>query len=134
MGKKKSKRAGAGVGTLVDVAAAGLGLASLASDVLERRRRATETDRPVVEPRAWAESPGTARLGRTAKVADVALGTVHALLDLNAASPEALRTLPKIGKKRVRKILAHRPFGRVKDLKKVLPKRVYKVVKHRLTV
>jgi DNA uptake protein ComE-like DNA-binding protein len=130
--KKKGKRAGTGVGTLVDIAAAGIGLASLASEVLERRRHATAAESPVLEPQA--ESPGKVPLDRTAKLADVALGTVHALLDLNAAPPEALRSLPKIGRKRAGKILAHRPFGRVKDLKKVLPKRVYKRIKHRLTV
>jgi DNA uptake protein ComE-like DNA-binding protein len=67
-------------------------------------------------------------------VAQLAVDTARAVLDLNAASPDALRSLPRIGRKRARKILAHRPFGRVKDLKKVLPKRVYKVVKHQLTV
>ncbi len=63
-----------------------------------------------------------------------AVGVAKALLDLNAAPPDALMTLRKIGRKRAKRIVAHRPFLRVKDLKRVLPKRVYEVVKHQLTV
>ncbi len=62
------------------------------------------------------------------------VGAAKALLDLNAAPPDALMTLRKIGRKRAKRIVAHRPFLRVKDLKRVLPKRVYEVVKHQLTV
>jgi DNA uptake protein ComE-like DNA-binding protein len=155
MGRKKKRAAGGGHG-LVDVAAVGLGLASLAASALERRQQRAVAERAAAGERAsgaparddaraaaghhaapgghGAERPGEARLGPAMGVAQVAVDTARAVLDLNAASPDALRSLPRIGRKRARKILAHRPFGRVKDLKKVLPKRVYKVVKHQLTV
>jgi DNA uptake protein ComE-like DNA-binding protein len=69
-----------------------------------------------------------------AGVVAAAAGVAKALLDLNAAPPDALMGLRKIGRKRAKRIVAHRPFVRVKDLKRVLPKRVYKAVKHQLTV
>ncbi|HYD98186.1 MAG TPA: helix-hairpin-helix domain-containing protein [Alphaproteobacteria bacterium] len=73
-------------------------------------------------------------VGRALGGATAALATAAALIDLNAASPDALMSLKKIGRKRARKIAAHRPFKSVKQLKKVVPKRVYKAVKHQLTV
>ena len=86
-------------------------------------------------------APGTpalgANTGRTLDIAGVvaaAGGVAKALLDLNTAPRDALMTLRKIGRKRAKRIVAHRPFLRVKDLKRVLPKRVYKVVKRHLTV
>lgn len=72
-------------------------------------------------------------LGVAGAVAAVT-GVAKALLDLNAASRDALMGLRKIGRKRAKRIVAHRPFARVKDLKRVLPKRVYKAVRHQLTV
>src|SRR5439155_17680042 len=43
----------------------------------------------------------------------------HALLDLNAATFEDLRQLPGIGTILAQRIIAHRPYGSVEELKKV---------------
>ena len=92
------------------------------------------TATPGVSPLAAAVGDNIGRpLGVAGAVAGAA-GVAKALLDLNAAPPDALMTLRKIGRKRAKRIVAHRPFVRVKDLKRVLPKRVYKVVKRHLTV
>lgn len=100
------------------------------------RREPGPTHRPMAAAEA-GPAGGLAEAGTTARAAG-AIGTAtalaKALVDLNRASPDMLMSLRKIGKKRARKIVAHRPFGRVKDLKKVLPKRVYKAVKGHLTV
>jgi DNA uptake protein ComE-like DNA-binding protein len=53
---------------------------------------------------------------------------------VNQATPEALRRLSPITRKRAKRIVARRPFGQVKELKRVLPKGAYKAVKRRLTV
>ncbi|MCB9648257.1 MAG: helix-hairpin-helix domain-containing protein [Deltaproteobacteria bacterium] len=42
-----------------------------------------------------------------------------ALVDLNAASEAELMTLPGVGQKRARAIVARRPFLRVKELRRV---------------
>jgi DNA uptake protein ComE-like DNA-binding protein len=184
MGKsKKSKKSGKGGGLrgVVDMAAAGIGLASMAYDAYLEHRASLggpsglrDRDRPDPgagdgdRPRGAAQDvandrlpgaagfaarairreagtaggpaqqpasePVTDALGRALGTAGAVAGLAHALIDLNRASPDMLMSLRKIGRKRVRKIIAHRPFGRVKDLKKVLPKRVYKVVKEHITV
>ena len=91
-------------------------------------------------PAALATAPDAASSGKLGGVggalgvAGAVVGVAKALLDLNAAPPDALRGLRKIGRKRAKRIVAHRPFVRVKDLKRVLPKRVYKAVRHQLTV
>jgi hypothetical protein len=45
-------------------------------------------------------------------VVAAAAGVAKALLDLNAAPPDALMGLRKIGRKRAKRIVAHRPFVR----------------------
>jgi len=75
---------------------------------------------------------GESGIGRAIGTAGAVIAAVKTLEDLNTAPPDALMTLRKIGKKRARKIIAKRPFKRIKDLKRILPKRVYKVVKHQL--
>jgi len=69
---------------------------------------------------------------RAIGTAGAVIAAVKTLDNLNTAPPDALMTLRKIGKKRAKKIIAKRPFKRIKDLKRILPKRVYKVVKHQL--
>jgi DNA uptake protein ComE-like DNA-binding protein len=76
-------------------------------------------------------SPG---IGRVIRAVDAALDTAQALIDLNTASPDLLRSLRRINKRRAKRILSRRPFGHVKDLKKVVPKRVYKAVRSHVTV
>jgi DNA uptake protein ComE-like DNA-binding protein len=167
----------------VDLAAAGIGIASLVLDALNQHRggkgkkelRAQE-DAPAAgmgEPRADQErlgsgqepvrplrQPGTDQaaangdhhppgrlaqalgstdfgspgIGRAIRTVDAALATAQALIDLNTASPDLLRSLRRINKKRAKRIRSHRPFGHVKDLKKVVPKRVYKAVSTHVTV
>jgi hypothetical protein len=77
---------------------------------------------------------GSPAIGRAIRAADAALDTAQALIDLNTASPDLLRSLRKVNKKRAKRILSHRPFGHVKDLKKIVPKRVYKSVRSHITV
>ncbi|MEK0082462.1 ComEA family DNA-binding protein [Benzoatithermus flavus] len=169
MGKSKKSSKGSGLRTAVDLAAAGIGLASMAYDAYFEHRacqdglsdgdgRQQEPARTVAgdrlpgaagaaarairreaagsgePPKQSAGEPETGMLGRTLGAVGAVTGLAEALIDLNRASPDMLMSLRKIGKKRARKIVAHRPFGRIKDLKKVLPKRVYKAVKQHLTV
>jgi DNA uptake protein ComE-like DNA-binding protein len=115
--------------------------ATLAADAKEGHAFVTDTPPANDDGMSRDAAPGTPALsagtGRTLDIAGVvaaAGGVAKALLDLNTAPRDALMTLRKIGRKRAKRIVAHRPFARVKDLKRVLPKRVYKAIKHQLTV
>jgi DNA uptake protein ComE-like DNA-binding protein len=153
MGKKKSGKEST-VGKVVKAAAATVGIAAMAYEAVQAGRsdRAGHASGDGEDGRARAEDGAQAQAllagdagrrpgegdgvaaGFGAAAATAAVGAARALVHLNHASPELLMTLKKIGRKRAKRIVAHRPFGRVKDLKRVLPKRVYKVVKHQLTV
>jgi DNA uptake protein ComE-like DNA-binding protein len=57
-------------------------------------------------------------------------------INLNTATPDQLDTLPGIGKARLKKIIAARPFTSVDqlDTKKVIPHSVYMKIKDKVTV
>jgi DNA uptake protein ComE-like DNA-binding protein len=142
MAKKRKKPSR--VTTLVDIAAAAVGLVSLARELLQHheatRQRSETATEPVTEGDGVATSarpPSPSQYGRgatTLGALNTALDTAQALIDVNAAPPQALRSLDRITKRRARRIVSHRPFKRVKDLKRVLPTGVYKTVKQHLTV
>jgi len=139
---KKSKKGGRGrtLASMVELAAAAAGLVSLAYELMQRhqagRQHANlpstngetgEGHRPL---QTSGHEPSDSLLGK----AGAALGAAGDLINVNRASPEVLRALQPLGKKRAKRIVARRPFKRVKQLKGVLPKDVYRSIKHQLTV
>jgi DNA uptake protein ComE-like DNA-binding protein len=65
-----------------------------------------------------------------------AVTAATAPINLNTATPEQLDSLPGIGKARLKKIIAARPFTSVDqlDTKKVIPHSVYMKIKDKVTV
>jgi len=57
-------------------------------------------------------------------------------INLNTATPQQLDSLPGIGKSRLKKIIAARPFTSVDqlDTKKVIPHSVYEKIKDKVTI
>ena len=51
-----------------------------------------------------------------------------------AKKPKELCSLRRVGRKHAKRIVAYRPFKRVQDLKQVLPRRVHKAARRRVTV
>jgi DNA uptake protein ComE-like DNA-binding protein len=142
---KKGKRNGGRLVTLVNLAAAAAGLASLARDLMQRHEQAKasaaeqlpdpdEGRAPQVGAPAGPARQTAAAGGGALRAIDTALDTVQALLNVNDATPDALRRLSPITKKRAKRIVARRPFKQVKELKRVLPKGAYRAIKRQLTV
>lgn len=140
---KSGRKGGSRIGTLINLAAAAAGLVSLARDLMQRHEEAKRTaaaparmdgpDRDADE--APAPSPGGVGAGGLAlRAVDAALDAAQGLIDLNAAPTDARRQLNPITKKRAKRIVAHRPFRDVKELKRVLPRNVYKAIRQQLTV
>ena len=137
-GKKHSR--GRTIATMVELAGAAAGLVSLAYELMQRHQagkqqtdlRSPEGSVPQGEPppRTGDGEHSGSLLGK----AGMALGTAGDLIDVNRATPEVLRALQPIGKKRAKRIVARRPFKDVKQLKRVLPKGVYRTIKHQLTI
>jgi hypothetical protein len=164
MAKSKKRKASKAIGLkgAVEMAAAGLGLASMVYEAYrgyqgsaalkegDRDRvaasgeggpglgfadaaaRAIRRDAGQAHARRSDEGlqPDTGTAVRALGAAGTAAAILQALADLNRASPDLLSSL--IGKKRAHRITGQPPLGRAKDLKKILPKRVYKVVKRQL--
>ena len=142
-GAKKSKKGGRGqtIASMIELAAAAAGLVSLAYELMQRHQAGSQqhanppsTNRETAEGhrplQASDHEPSGSLLGK----AGVALGAAGELIDVNPATPEVLRALQPLGKKRAKRIVARRPFKNVKQLKRVLPKDVYRTIRHQLTV
>lgn len=139
---KKSKKGSRGrkLATMVEFAAAAAGLISLARELMQEHQARRQHASPSDGAPAPADNHGQAppsdhdHAGSLLGKAGVALGAAGDLINVNRASPEMLRALQPIGKKRAKRIVARRPFKQVKQLKRVLPKDVYRSIKHQLTV
>jgi hypothetical protein len=156
--RKNRKKSGSGLDTAVNVAAAAIDVVSLIYEAMQQMQQQQHRRQPMSwhgdgerdpggEAAAKARAPdedqdisiqrrraGQHPVGRAVDMAGAMIDTARVVLDLNRTRPAKLRSLPRVGRKRARKIVAHRPFKRVKDLKQVLPKRVYKAIKNKLTV
>jgi len=135
--KRKRKGGGLTLERVLEVATTSVGLAALVYETIQAQRHARRDhdaaapppDRPGPADRgnavpdtgspapaahalkvgAWHGMPsGIGAVGMMAEAA-------HALLDLNSAPAEALMRLKKIGRKKARRIIAHRPYARGKD-------------------
>ncbi len=112
---------------------------SLAHDLMQRHQAAKRQDETADVNAAGATVPEQVpghdtRTGTALRSLDKPLDTARALVDVNQAPPHALRALQPITRKRAKRIVAHRPFKQVKQLKRVLPKGVYRSIKDQLTV
>jgi DNA uptake protein ComE-like DNA-binding protein len=141
MAKKRKKRnRGQTLATMVELAGAAAGLVSLAYELMQRHqagKQQTIPQRDGGEVSAEHPRPGTGDEecpGSLLDKAGATLGAAGDLINVNRATPEVLRALQPIGKKRAKRIVARRPFKDVKQLKRVLPKDVYRTIKHQLTV
>ncbi len=69
-----------------------------------------------------------------AKAADRPAAATKALVDINSASEDELRTLPGIGEALAKKIVAGRPYARKDELvkKKIIPEPTYEKIKDRI--
>ena len=61
---------------------------------------------------------------------------VDKLLDINSASQEQLKTLPKVGKALAARIIKHRPYKRKEELvqKRIIPQSTYDKIKDQIVV
>jgi hypothetical protein len=154
MAKKRTQ--GSRLRTAAELTAAAVGLASLLYEFLQHRQglRADdaaqgddhkakgEVPRDAHRSVAYresrrvpeAEQSKPSRASKALRGADTLMDAAQGLIGLNEASPDALRSIRKLSRKHAKRLLSHRPFKSVRDLKQVLPRRVYKAVRNHVTI
>jgi Helix-hairpin-helix motif len=138
--KGKKGRRGRTIATIVELAGAAGGLVSLAHELMQRHQAGKQQadgkdhESRVCEGNASSRADYHERPGSLFGKIGTALGAAGDLININRATPEVLQELQPIGRKRAKRIVARRPFKDVKQLKRVLPKDVYRTIKRQLTV